>query len=64
MASFGADQLSFGTTEPPSSAIVALILSCNSVQSAEGSNSSSAVSAVVEAESDRVILSLSSGKVL
>ena len=63
MASLGADQLSFGTTEPPSSAMVALILACNSVHAMEGSDSSSAISAVDEAESDELPLSVSSGEV-
>lgn len=41
VASFGEDQLSFGATSPPSSAIVSLIFWCISGNLREGSSSSS-----------------------
>lgn len=63
MASLGADQLSFGTTEPSNSSIVALILSCNSIHATEGSGSSSGPSVVVEARSEEPSLSVASRNV-
>ena len=60
MASLGADQLSFGTTEPSNSSIVALILSCNAIHATEGSGSSSGPSFVVEARSEKSSLSVAS----
>lgn len=41
VASLGADQLSFGTTLPPSSSIVSWIFSWMSCHGSEGSSSSS-----------------------